>query len=341
MGEAVLIIIGLPIAPGPFLYAFYWVLSRRVRWDAGAEPLLARGDFSAAELACSIPHVNASLAQLIDRVNGLAASLGKPAVVRETSGTARLKAQAVKAAAWSGLVIAILLSINGSWFPAVAAAAVFPVLLLRSNKMLQPSLETLLAQDRRQPLLLLRSFGDDEIQAWRRFSTPVGDISLGRRFEQGIAGSLRAFGPLIAIGKPGEEVPQIGAVRAYLSDAEWQPAVLRWLDQALLIVMIAGATEWVTWELHRIVEKGRNQRLLILLPPGPNEKRWEHIVSSLAHTSWAAALQTIDIDGVLLIQLERDGNVLAIKRQTAMTFIQDYQLAMAIAIHRELCAKPT
>jgi hypothetical protein len=187
---------------------------------------------------------------------------------------------------------------------------------------------------------LLRSFRDDEIKAKQRFPTPIGDISLERGFEQGIAGSLGAFGPLIGVGKPDEELPQIGASRAYLTDEEWQPGVLRWLDQSLLIVMIAGATEWITWELHRIVEMGRSERLFILMPPGTNRARWQNVVDSLSHTKWNAALRTVDINGLLLLQLRHDGKVIAIKRQTAITFIQDYQLAMAIALCEEFCQKP-
>lgn len=36
-------------------------------------------------------------------------------------------------------------------------------------------------------------------------------VNAARRFVQAIAGSFETFGPLIAIGEPGEKLPQIGA----------------------------------------------------------------------------------------------------------------------------------
>ena len=198
----------------------------------------------------------------------------------------------------------------------------------------------MLSEDKRKPVLLLRSFQDDMLKANQYFPTPIGTISLHRRFEQGIAGSLGAFGPLIAVGKPGEELPQIGAARAYLSDAEWQPAVLGWVEEALFIAMIAGATEWIRWELHRIVERGRIRHLFILLPPTVDKARWDNVLAALAGTGWQAALATIDIRGLMLVQLRPDGRVIAIKRQGSAPFVQDYQLAIAIALYEEFCRKP-
>ena len=105
-----------------------------------------------------------------------------------------------------------------------------------------------------------------------RFRTRIGDVEQTRRFEQQVAGMLEAFGPLIAVGKPGEVACRRSAPPAPTSPtAEWQPAVLRWIDEAVFIAMVAGATEWIRWELGRILEMGRVRHLLILVPPTPGK----------------------------------------------------------------------
>ena len=101
---------------------------------------------------------------------------------------------------------------------------------------------------------------------------------LGRkRLEAAIADELSRLGPFIAIGQPGERLPRLGAARAYFSDDEWQSAVIDWISRARLIVMIAGRTPWVQWELRQIVRAGQLDKLLILLPPGPVEDRSHRI----------------------------------------------------------------
>jgi hypothetical protein len=226
-------------------------------------------------------------------------------------------------------------SLNG-YFPLAVAVVTYPVVLLKSRKLLQPSAAALLAQDKRKKILLLRSFKDDEIQSRQRIRSPVGDLASRRRFEQGIAGPLGAFGPVIAIGKPGEELPQIGAARTYLSDAEWQPAVLRWMDEALLLVMIAGDTEWIRWELDQILEKGRGRHLFIILPPAKDHSRWPNVLTVLGKSPWSAAIDSLDTTRLLLVQLRPDGTVIAI-RGASSSFVEDYHLALAIAIYQEFC----
>lgn len=342
-GDAALLV-AAPIAFAPFIYGAYRVVIGAERWTAGVGSFLSAKDLEAGELTRTVPHVGVSVEALLDRVNAFAAGLGTPRVVRETNAAKISQAWGLRLGAtgllFAGVVAGVSTGSAGSpnYLPPVLAFVVFSYLFLKARKLLQPSLETVLAQDRRKPVLLLRSFQDEMLKADQYFSTPIGSISLHRRFEQGIAGSFTAFGPLIAIGKPGEELPQIGAARIYLGDAEWQAAVLRWMDASVMIAMIAGATEWIRWELHRIVEMGRASRLLILLPPQADKARWDNVVAALAGTPWGAPLGALDIKGLLLVMLRPEGRVVAIRRHGGRPFIQDYQLAIAIAVHEEFLA---
>jgi len=234
--------------------------------------------------------------------------------------------------------------------PVGVAVVGYPWILMQARQAVQPSLDQLRAHDKRKPVLLLRSFQDDVIQVFHRIPTRIGDMLQIRRFEQEIAGMLAAFGPVIAVGKPGEELPQIGAARAYLSEGEWQPAVMRWMDEAVFIAMVAGATEWIRWELSRILEMGRVRHLIILVPPMPGkrnwemptttstEERWNNVLGALAATRWAPALDTLETRGLLLVLLRPDGRVVAIRREGKdPPWADDYQIAVAIAIYDEFC----
>jgi hypothetical protein len=126
---------------------------------------------------------------------------------------------------------------------------------------------------------------------------------------------LEAFAPLVAIGQPGEEPPPIGAARAYFSEAEWQPTVVRLIEEATFIAMIAGATEWIRWELGRILEMGRARELpdpraalsgrleLAAQYPGSPEERWQNVIDALSGTRWRPVLGTLNVRGLVLVLL--------------------------------------
>ena len=143
-------------------------------------------------------------------------------------------------------------------------------LLQMGRKLSRPDATTLLEADERAPIVLLRSFQDDEKSVKRRnvlarllFWGFRGRI----RLEEAIAGELARFGPFVAIGEPGERLPDLGAARAYFSNDEWQAAVLDWIGRARTIVIIGGTTRWVTRELQQVVASGKLHHLVLLLPP--------------------------------------------------------------------------
>src|SRR5262249_32101397 len=115
------------------------------------------------------------------------------------------------------------------------------LLLQLGRKLSRPDAATLLKADERAPIVLLRSFQDDEKSVKRRsVLARLLFWGFGRhiRLEQAIAGELSRFGPFVAIGEPGERLPDLGAARAYFSDDEWQAAVLDWIGRARTIVVI-------------------------------------------------------------------------------------------------------
>jgi hypothetical protein len=146
-------------------------------------------------------------------------------------------------------------------------------------------------RDERRPILLLRSFRDDNLKVKRALRGIVSSMTAYRvpmTLESCVAKFLWRFGPVVAIGRPGEDLPPLGAARQYVSGSanEWQSNVERMIEEAQLIVAVLGITEGLAWECRRAAEKNALKKLWILVPPGAPtevEARWaglQRILSS-------------------------------------------------------------
>jgi hypothetical protein len=126
----------------------------------------------------------------------------------------------------------------------------------------------LLSRDPRPPVIYLRSFQDDPVAA-QGIALPhqsLGFLQFTNSEEQQLASVASEIGPFIAVGKPGEPLPQIGAARMYLKNAEWQPRVLQLMQSARLVLLRAGRTEGLWWEVATAVKTVKPERLVFLLP---------------------------------------------------------------------------
>ncbi|MFI6765455.1 transferase [Streptomyces sp. NPDC050355] len=149
--------------------------------------------------------------------------------------------------------------------PCGLAALGAGVLILRYTRprSARGAAQALLA-DGRKPVLYLRGFADDDTAA------RVDDqatVTLHSREEQ-LAGALGAFGPVIAVGRPGEPLPRLGAARFYLPHDDWQPAVLRMMELSQLIVLRLGLSEGLWWEVEQARATQPARKLVLLALDG-------------------------------------------------------------------------
>jgi hypothetical protein len=139
-----------------------------------------------------------------------------------------------------------------------------------------PSAASLMSKDPRPPVLYLRSFQDDSIAAQGKLhyasSGQTGgwyQLSLvAETEEEQLAQVMNEIGPFVAIGRPGEKVPEIGAARMYANDDEWRSKVLNLIGRAKLIVLRAGDSSNVLWELESVVKLVRPEQVILLVPDG-------------------------------------------------------------------------
>jgi TM2 domain-containing membrane protein YozV len=135
--------------------------------------------------------------------------------------------------------------------------------------------EEVLASDPRRPVVYLRSFGvDDQFQIttsglWARIMALLNYVASVSP-EQEMAFFMERIGPVVAIGKPGERLPELGAARLYVEDDEWRRVVGNFMNDAALVVIRAGETANLWWETEEALTRCSPERVMIvaLEPPG-------------------------------------------------------------------------
>ena len=160
----------------------------------------------------------------------------------------------------------------------VFLATVWPAYRLRSRHALEKrrrelrpmTTETVHSIDR-APVLYLRSFEDDQ-----RGARIKGSLTE----EEHLAKVLSQFGPFVAIGRPGEALPEAGATRVYVGDANWQSAVEELLGNANLVIVRTGRTMGLGWEVERAVRILRPQQLVLLVD---NSRELRNILERISH----------------------------------------------------------
>lgn len=125
------------------------------------------------------------------------------------------------------------------------------------------------ASDARPPVLYLRSFQDD-------VRSPVGGafgLSLKVMmwffpvsFEQELAAIMNRLGPFVAVGRPGERLPELGANRYYFSDDEWRARVSELVQRARLTVILCGSTGNLWWEIDQVLASVSPRHVVLLVP---------------------------------------------------------------------------
>ncbi|WP_379545971.1 hypothetical protein ACFCW2_09645 [Qipengyuania sp. DSG2-2] len=101
--------------------------------------------------------------------------------------------------------------------------------------------------------------------------------------EEQVALAFDEIAPMVAIGRPGEMLPQLGAYRVYTDDDSWQDMVHAMLDRSSLVVMRAGETEGFWWEVANVSERVPPERVIYLLPA--KEKEYEAFRTRFAESA--------------------------------------------------------
>ena len=168
-------------------------------------------------------------------------------------------------------------------------------LFRRSQQWEALSADEALQRDPRPPVVYLRAFTDDGQMAvrghhWqdRVFGKWAGALTLTSP-EQELAFILQRVGPVIAIGKPGERLPELGAARLYVGHDTWQQTVLDMLRRSSLVLARAGASPGVQWELDQVLSLAQRSKVVILILGSAEDQAAGVRADRVAHRRAAAA----------------------------------------------------
>lgn len=182
--------------------------------------------------------------------------------------------------------------------------------------------------DARSPVLLLRSFRDDmtpliRSREWQEFFT----------LEEAAERELSFYGPVIAIGRPGEALPPPGVAREYVSNEAWQRRIKEFIAEARLIVVILGSGEGLEFEYRALAELQALPKVIVVFPPFDKKARSAHWVRFAAcvlddgevvsqATLGRALTALIDPDGPIFVtcrsSADEDTYRLALRRSLAI-----------------------
>lgn len=124
-------------------------------------------------------------------------------------------------------------------------------------------------EDPRPPVLYLRAFRDDTLTSSALESEHPAPWSSTLDLvtqEERLAKALNPIGPFIALGRPGERLPTLGATRRYVSDENWREEVGRMVKGARLVIIRAAVTPSVLWEVRTAKKHLRPEQLVLLVP---------------------------------------------------------------------------
>lgn len=204
-----------------------------------------------------------------------------PAPLRRVAGRRRpLLGAVLRISAWLAMLAAVVLLLylldlvlppldRGVWraglragIGAGLAGALYQVsraVSTRGRQLRASTATAVMTRDPRPPILYFRPFGDDKFSYF----------SLNFTFEEILATVFHDAGPVVAIGRPDESLPPMGAARMWVGNEHWQTAVTSLLERAGVVIIRPGVTPGVLWEVREAIRLVPPERLVIALPtPG-------------------------------------------------------------------------
>lgn len=191
------------------------------------------------------------------------------------------------------------------------------------------SLDAQIERDRRAPILFLRSFADDQVTLPKQgFWTRVlrGEPK-ERRLDHLLVENFTRYGPVVAIGRPGEKGLPFGAARVYVGDDVWQDKVKELAARAAHIVIVADPTPGVAWELETMLSEDYRDKTLFLAGPG------QDVLANAFMKTWARQATSMRDSETFLIALFRNAgalDALHVKKPS----VDAYQIALQAFFRR-------
>jgi hypothetical protein len=139
---------------------------------------------------------------------------------------------------------------------------------IRTGKRFLKAIRVIKSVDQVVPFVVyLRSFEADGEYAAAEGSAGVGPVLTA---EEDLALALEKIGkPVVAIGRPGEWLPELGADRYYVEGNDWLSVVRGLFARTKFAIIKTGGTAGLKWELAQCIRKLTPGQLVLWLPHAP------------------------------------------------------------------------
>jgi len=188
----------------------------------------------------------------------------------------------------------------------------------RFRRYLAVGASIVLEKDKRRFIVFLRSFTDDRRKAAPKFWSLLGRSPLS--FEESLVRRASKSGPVLAIGRPNEKLPEVGAAREYVSDDLWQSRVAQWIDQCELTLLLVNSTSGLLWELSRFDTPALRRKLCLVISPGANKpnSEWKRFVVSAENSEVGSKVSPIAGNDILLVTFDADDRTVVLRSHSTL-----------------------
>ncbi len=215
----------------------------------------------------------------------------------------------------------------------------------KARMLLTPRASDAITWEARAPIVLCRSFLDDDLLLEHSFERVMGDkenkevvarhLQQGGlvRYEQVIEKQAWDYGPLITVGEPGVIRHGGGALREHFPDDEWQKRVDEWMKAARFVVVMVNWTEGLRWEIANILAQGYSAKTIFLVPPAKDRAARWRFLAKFQNAPWSGGrvLEEIDCGRALgFYGTDKDQGVVL---QSEHDWDRDYEVASHLGIY--------
>ena len=213
----------------------------------------------------------------------------------------------------------------------------------KARAVLAPKASDAFLSEERPPIVLCRSFVDDDLlleQAFEKVSGDRQDKQVAERhlrhgglvrYEQAMETQAWNYGPLITVGEPGVIRRGTGALRDHFADHEWQKQVDNWMTDAKFVMVTVNSTPGLRWEITNILAKGHLAKTIFLIPPTKDHaERWRFL-AEFPNAPWNGGLSAFDARHPLGIYWTDDVGTVVLGSEH--DWERDYEVAFHLGIY--------
>lgn len=161
-----------------------------------------------------------------------------------------------------------------------------------------------------RPILFLRGFDDDQCTFRRRpWDLPARWLDLWsfrQNLDEALVDELAQFGPVIALGRPGDKRTPFGAQRHYSDHADWQQTLAAAARSAQAIVLVASDSPGVKWEYEFLKNEAMLDKVLLVFRPDPAHRAANRHAAEWFDSAAGAKIDEALAAGLQPVSLRRD-----------------------------------